>query len=170
MASVSAFLSVMEEFIQEMKETFPEEPAIATFQETFLKRKDKKGKKILDNFMNDVSLIADVITNQNEEKLLASDCNFIKEIGILNVWNDDMDDDVKQAIWKYLNTMYVLGTTIKSIPTNLLSQIEMMAEQCVKDMPNNSSGDDNIAIPDMSSLMAGMQNMMQGMAKPKRHR
>jgi len=37
-------------------------------------------------------------------------------------------------------------------------------------MPNNSSGDDNISIPDMSSLMAGMQNMMQGMAKPKRHR
>lgn len=168
MASLKAFLSVMDEFVQEMLQTFPEEEIIKAFHEKLEKRKKNKPEKILNNFMNDMSQHADIITKQDEESLLSCDSEFLKNTGITKVWvSEEIDDEVKAAIWKYLNTMYVLGTTIKSIPKSLLNQIETMAEQCVKDMPDRG-GEDPVALPDMSALMAGMQNMMAGMGNKRR--
>ena len=76
-----------------------------------------------------------------------------------------MNDETKKNVWQYLNTMYVLGTTINSVPDSLLASIEAMAEQCAGGLSKDSDGMGALQNMDFGSLMAGMQNMLGGMKK-----
>ena len=65
----------------------------------------------------------------------------------------------KGAIWQYIQTLYMLGTTITSIPAETLTMIENVAKQCADKM--QSEGGDI----DESQLMKSMQGMLGGMMK-----
>ena len=158
MASIQAFLSVLEEFIGELKETFPELKKIQVYENTFQTMKKANPRKILVVFMEQVQPLSTIITQRDEQSLLEVDNDFLKEIGIKTIWTPELSQDTKNAIWQYMNTLFVLGTTINSIPTELLASIEGMAEQCASQMANN--GEQSGTMPDMASLMAGMQNMI----------
>ena len=163
MASVQAFNSVMDEFLTELKETFPEEKKLKVYYNSFLSLKKVNPRKILELFMKNAAPHGALITSR-DERLFTENEDIISDVQLSKLWNNDLDDDTKNAIWQYLNTLYVLGTTISSLPSNLLSTIEGVAEQCASqmsdgDMQNIESGDK----PDIGALFAGMQNMLGGM-------
>ena len=170
MASVQAFNSVMDEFLSELKETFPEEKKLKVYYNSFLSLKKVNPRKILELFMKNATPHGSLITTR-DERLFTENEDIIPDVQLSKLWNSELDDETKNAIWQYLNTLYVLGTTISSLPSNLLSTIEGVAEQCASqmsedDMQNVGSGDK----PDMGALFAGMQNMLGGMMqqnKPK---
>ena len=56
--------------------------------------------------------------------------------------------------------MFVLGTTITSVPESLLKNIEAMAEQCAGAMGGDSTGNGLEGL-DFGALMAGVQNMLK---------
>mgnify|MGYP007024927689 CR=1 FL=1 len=68
-------------------------------------------------------------------------------------------ENTKSAIWQYVQTLYMLGTTISSIPEDTLSMIETVAKQCVDKM-----GEDGSEL-DEAALMKTMQSMLGGMMK-----
>ena len=157
MSSVQAFISVLEEFLNELKETFPEEKKIEVYFNSFKAMKKVNPRAILDGFMAEAAKHSDLITARNESYFLDSDDEFLKEINVKRWWTPDLSPATKDAIWSYLNTLFVLGTTISSIPPNLLTTIEGVAEQCASQM----EGADGSMNPDtMGSLLSGMQSMI----------
>lgn len=161
MASVQAFNSVMDEFISDLKETFPEEKKIKVYYNSFLTLKKANPRKVMDIFMAQATPKAALITSR-DDKLFTENEDIIPDVQLSRLWNEDLDQDSKDAIWQYLNTLYVLGTTIGNIPNGLLSAIEGVAEQCASQMGENDLAQTG-GMPDMGSLLAGMQNMLSNM-------
>jgi hypothetical protein len=80
----------------------------------------------------------------------------MKDINLKDHWNT-CSENTKNAIWQYVQTLYMLGTTITSIPEETLSMIETVAKQCADNMENNGQELDE------NALMKTMQGMLGGM-------
>ena len=70
-----------------------------------------------------------------------------------------MSVNTKEATWQYLQTLYMLGTTILSIPAETLTMIESLAKDCADKLEN---GDQEI---DQDALMKMIGGMMGGLPK-----
>ena len=162
MASHQAFNSMMEEFINELIQTFPEEKSIKVYRTQFEALKKTNSKKVVEAFMAAVSPFSEYITQKNE-KILEMDIEFLKKLNIRKWWTPDLSQNTKDAIWQYLSTLLMLGTTITSIPSDMLKTIESVAEQCASGMDGNTSG-----MPDMATLFSGLQNMIGNMDNSKK--
>ena len=165
MASVQAFTSVMDEFLTELREQFPNEKKLKVYQNTFTTMRKVNSRKVLDKFMGAIGPHGDKIVNRDESYFLNGNNEFLKELNIEKYWTPELSDNTKNAIWQYLNTLYVLGTTISNIPADMLKSIEGIAEQCAGNMDQTSSNG-----ADMSNLFAGMQNMLGGLMPPNNNK
>jgi len=157
MASYQAFNGIMQEFLDELIETFPEEKALKVENIKFQTLKKSNPRKVVEGFMSAVSKYTENIMKKDEMIMKNADIDFLNKINISKWWNDDLSNNTKDAIWQYLNTLIMLGTTITSIPQDMLKQIENVAEQCASQMGNTES------IPNMGSLFAGLQSIMGNM-------
>lgn len=153
MSSVQAFNSVLEEFLGELETTFPENEMMKTKITSIKKSLHEEPKMVLQSFVKDTNNQA--IVGRDESYI--NESKFIKELHINEEW-ENVSKNTKDAIWQYLNTLYVLGTTINSIPENMLSTIENIAEQCASQFNGENMSSDN-----MGNLLAGMQNMLGNM-------
>lgn len=141
-STVNAFNDMMDQFLTELNLTFPENKGVIKFQAAFELLRQTAPSQILDNFMGSVKPYG--------AKIMAKDDSFITEdskdidglggIDLVSMW-DESGDKTRSAIWQYVQTMFVLGTTIKSFPKDTLSMIEQMAEKCAGQMKDvDSSG------------------------------
>jgi len=160
MSSITAFNDMMGQFLMELHKTFPEEKGLKKYITAFEMVRDTKPKKIVNKFMDNVAPHVDKISARDESLFLedSSDLEFIKALNIKQCW-PKASDNTKAAIWQYIQTLYMLGTTIKSIPPETLSMIENVAKQCAEKMENDGEGIDE------SQLMKSMQGMLSGMMK-----
>ena len=83
---------------------------------------------------------------------------FLKDVNLKNLW-PKASEGTRNAIWQYIQTLFMLGTTITSIPPETLSMIENVAKQCADKMEND--GDEL----DETQLMKSMQGLLGGMLK-----
>tara|TARA_Y100000816_G_C25835355_1_gene436697 strand:+ start:83 stop:580 length:498 start_codon:yes stop_codon:yes gene_type:complete len=139
----------MEQFLTELEKSFPECKNISNYRSKIEKLKVDNPKKVLDTFMKNVSPYSEYIVNKNES-FFELDIEIIKELNFKELWNSDLSDNTKNAIWSHLNTLFVFGSTLKAIPENMMSSIEALAQQCAQNFEGNE---------DPAQLMKGMQNM-----------
>lgn len=160
MSSVTAFNDMMGQFLMELHKTFPEEKGLKKYITAFELLRDTNPKKIVNKFMDNVAPHVDKISARDESLFLedSSDLEFIKSLNIKECW-PKASDGTKAAIWQYIQTLYMLGTTIRSIPPETLAMIENVAKQCAENMKNDGEGIDE------SQLMKSMQSMLGGMMK-----
>lgn len=156
MASYQAFNSMMDEFLNELIQTFPEEKSLKVQYNAYLTLKKANPRKVVEGFMQNVTAYSDRISKK-DESIFTEDIEFLKKINITKWWNNDLSQNTKDAIWQYLNTLLMLGTTITSIPADMLKSIEGMAEGIAGQM-----GDSN-GTPNMGSLFSGIQNILGNM-------
>ena len=151
MTTIQAFNEMMGQFLDELVATFPEEEAFKAAQAT------PRTRQTFDAFMKQIGpfstqLMAkshDFFTDQNE---------FVKGLGLHTVWATDAPSAAtRDAIWQYIQTMFILGNTINMFPPETLSMIEAAAENCAKNMKTTGGAMDEKA------LMAGMNNMLSQM-------
>lgn len=135
MTTVNAFNEMMDQFLTELNLTFPKNKAVTKFQASFELIRRTKPSHVLDNFME--------CTKPYSKKVMAKDDSFItddcKNIDIMNDLDIDSmwgqaSDVTKSAIWQYIQTLFILGTTIKSLPKDTLSMIEDVAKKCAEQM------------------------------------
>ena len=69
-----------------------------------------------------------------------------------------MSEGTKSATWQYLQTLYMLGTTINSIPADTLSQIESIAKGVADKMQTDGGELDQDALMQMMGSMLGGLN------------
>ena len=160
MASVTAFNDMLSQFLVELHKTFPDEKGIKKMTASFEVIKQANPRLIVDSFMNGVSPYADKISAKDESFLLEEieTIDFLKDLNIKSYWSR-MTDGTKGATWQYLQTLYMLGTTINSIPADTLAQIESIAKG-VADKMQTDGGE-----LDQDALMKMMGSMLGGMNK-----
>lgn len=160
MSSVTAFNDMMGQFLMELHKTFPEEKGLKKYIAAFDILRETSPKKIVKTFMENVAPHVDKISARDESLFTddSAELEFIKAINIKECW-PKASDGTKAAIWQYIQTLYMLGTTITSIPAETLAMIENVAKQCAEKMQNDGEGIDE------SQLMKSMQSMLGGMMK-----
>src|SRR6056300_1369909 len=160
MASVSAFNDMLSQFLVELHKTFPDETGIKKMLTSFELLKTTNPRLIVDGFMKGVSPYADKISAKDENFLLneIENIEFLKELNIKKYWSK-MTPNTKAATWQYLQTLYMLGTTITAIPAETLSLIEGIAKDCADKMQTEGGE------IDQDALMKMMGSMLGGMGK-----
>ena len=160
MASVTAFNDMLTQFLVELHKTFPEEKGIKKMTTSFEMLKQTNPRLIVDGFMKGVTPYADKISAKDESFLLEEieKIELLKDLNIKSYWNR-MSENTKAATWQYLQTLYMLGTTITAIPAETLSLIEGIAKDCADKMQTEGGE------LDQEALMKMMGSMLGGMGK-----
>jgi hypothetical protein len=137
--TVNAFNDMMEQFLNELNMTFPENKSVVKFQASFELLKNTTPRKVLDNFMDAITPYMKKIMARDETFITEDTSNIptISEIDLNTIWSQ-ASDQTKGAIWQYLHTLVILGTTIKSFPSDTLSMIEELAQKCAGQMEDSS--------------------------------
>tara|TARA_B110000495_G_scaffold180222_1_gene174156 strand:+ start:264 stop:734 length:471 start_codon:yes stop_codon:yes gene_type:complete len=149
---------MMGQFLVELHKTFPEEKSIKKMLTSFDLIKTTSPRLLVDSFMKSVSPYAESISSKDEIFILvhSSDIEFLAELNIINLWKR-MGQGTKDAIWQYLQTLYILGTTIQSVPEDTLTAIEAMAKEVATKMQSEEGGEINQdALMKMMGSMTGM--------------
>tara|TARA_B100000401_G_C52812500_1_gene724619 strand:+ start:2507 stop:3001 length:495 start_codon:yes stop_codon:yes gene_type:complete len=164
MASVTAFNEMMGQFLVELHKTFPEEKGLKKCLSAFDLMKETNPRLVVDGFMSSVTPFADKISSRDDTFFIneSKNMDFMKDVNIQAHW-DTCSENTKNAIWQYIQTLYMLGTTIKSIPAETLSVIENVAKECADKMGSGEGGE-----LDEAALMKTMQGMLGGMLGGKK--
>ena len=156
MASVTAFNDMMGQFLVELHKTFPEEKGIKKMMTSFDVLKSTNPRLVVDAFMKGVTPYAEKISAKDESFLLKEieTIDFLKDLNIKSYW-ERMSVNTKGATWQYLQTLYMLGTTITSIPDDTLKMIEGIAKECADKMETDGGELDQDALMKMMGSMLG---------------
>ena len=167
MASVSAFNDMMGQFLVELHKTLPEEKGIKKMLTSFDVLKTTNPRLVVDGFMSGVTPYAGHISDKNEQFILKEieNIDFLKELDVKSYWSK-LSPNTKEATWQYLQTLYMLGTTIISIPADTLSMIEGLAKDCADKLESGDGDVDQDALMKMiGGMMGGMGDSGQGLLK-----
>jgi|TARA_B110000285_G_scaffold39906_1_gene43541 hypothetical protein len=162
MTSITAFNDMMGQFLTELHSAFPEEKGLKKYMAAFELMRSTNGRIIVEGFMANISPHADKINAKDESFFLeqAGTIDFLKDINLARCW-PKASEGTRNAIWQYIQTLYMLGTTITAIPAETLSMIETVAKQCADKMQNEGGGMEI----DEAQLMKSMQGLLGGMMK-----
>ena len=169
MTSVSAWCEMMEQFLNELEKTFPQETNIKKYHASYDLVKKANSRKCVEAFMNGASEYSQQIMQKDESFFLehGDSIEFLKKMNMKKNWQDpELSQTTKDAIWQYLQTLYILGTTITNIPTEALNMIEDVANKCASQM-QQGGGDETALMNGMSGLFSTLGNMMQDPTKKK---
>lgn len=160
MTSVSAWNDMLEQFLTELEGTFPEEKAILKYKTSFDLLRKSNPRKCVEGYMTNITpLQAKVMAK--DESLLTDDSDATSLLADLNIhkhWTPELSQTTKDAIWQYLQTLYILGTTITMIPPEALGMIEDVAQKCAVNIQENGQMDAN----SLTGLFSSLGNMLGG--------
>ena len=161
MASVTAFNDMMGQFLVELHKTFPDEKGIKKMMTSFDVLRSSNPRLVVDAYMKGVSPYADKISSKDETFLLEEidTIDFLKDLNIKSFW-DRMNPNTRSATWQYLQTLYMLGTTITALPQDTLSQIESIAQGVASKLQDGDGGELN-----QDALMQMMGSMLGSLPK-----
>lgn len=154
MTTINAFLDMYGQFLNELAQTFPDDPIVKNVQA------EPRTKAVFDEFVKAVLPVQNKLMSKDDSFFDPSN-NFVSKLNLHVIWKSpEATENTKNAIWQYLQTMYVLGNTINMFPPETLSMIESAAEACAKNMQAQGVGPNSMSEKD---LMAGMNNMLSQM-------
>ena len=153
MSTLSTFNDMMEHFVDELVQTFPDVANFKKYQMTLQVARKANPRKILTSYMDSVGPYSEKIMSKDESfwSKEALTIEFVKDLNIASIWTPDLSENTKSAIWQYLQTLYIIGTTISILPQDALTMIENVAKQCVDKM-----GDEK----DLSASLEGLINLL----------
>ena len=156
MASVTAFNDMMGQFLVELHKTFPDEKGIKKMLTSFDVLKSTNPRLVVDGFMKGVSPYADQISAKDDKFLLeeCSKIDFLKELDIASYWGR-MSSNTKDATWQYMQTLYMLGTTIMALPPDKMAQIEALAQGVASQLQDEGGELNEDALMKMMGSMLG---------------
>ncbi|NBS68517.1 hypothetical protein EBT31_06335 [bacterium] len=165
MTSVGAFNDMMEQFLEELVQTFPEEGAIKKYQASFEVMRKANARLCMEEFMKSIGPYAHYISQKDETFFLehSDEIEFLKELNLKKIWTPELSQNTKDAIWQYLQSLYffgsMLGTLMSALPADTLNAIEQMAQKCAEDIdPANFNPAD---------LMSSVSGMLGGVLEKK---
>lgn len=154
MASVSAFNNVLLSFVAELSNLYSSvDPRIEKIATTLPMLVEASPNMPLEMFMSNYGNYTEKVSNK-DESIFEDVPLLFNEINVKDLWKDTNEEN-KEAIWKYMQTLILLGTTIKMIPSSMLSTIENVAMDCAKHIESGQL--------DPTTLMTALPKMLGGL-------
>lgn len=133
MSTISAFCDMMEQFCDELIQTFPDVKSFKKYKTTVEMSRKVNPRKIVTCYMDNLSPYSQKLMSKDNTLFTDDSKNIqmINDLDILSIWTPELSENTRNAIWQYLQTLYILGTTISLLPQDTLNMIENVAKQCV---------------------------------------
>lgn len=131
MSAIQAFNAMMRSFLDELELAFPAEKSIAGVNSAFQIACKTNARLPLNTYMTSVTPHIAKITERDPSFLTEAgfaDVPYLKDINIQRHW-DTAPDATKEAIWQYLQTLYIIGFGICEMPEDVLRQAETKAQE-----------------------------------------
>lgn len=126
--TVHAFNTMLKNFLEELADVFPEETQIRLFLDGMDAFTAINPRGPLDLLVE--SLTPHAALAMAKDPALFDKLQFPGGIDFKRLWAQDVSDNTRDAIWQYINLLFMLGTTVRSMPAQMLQGIESMAESC----------------------------------------
>jgi hypothetical protein len=161
--SLKAFNDMLEQFGKELIETFPEEKCLKKYQIKIDMLRTSNPRKCVMKFMKKIKPYSEFIMKKDDSFFMAVPEGqelpaIVEELNLHANWTPDLSQKTKDAIWQYLQTLYMLGTTITSIPPETMDMIEVIAKQCAEKMGAMGGGEGGAPI-DEKAFMSSLSGM-----------
>ena len=142
----------LKSFLGELETIFPEyKEQLRNDYNEVITTESLNVETYVKEYMNVVSTYHSDISSKNNQIFLGeTELKFLRNLDFSNLWTKDLSDTTRENIWKYLQTLYVLG---KKIITSDDEVNEMLTEL------NSSSQED------LSKHQQEMMNMIENMSK-----
>lgn len=160
-SSIQAFNSMMTNFLEELHQTFPEEQKIAIVIESFNDLTSINVRKPMELFTASLAPYSELVMAKNPD-LFKQPIELPGGLDMSLLWaKPDVSQETRDAIWQYVQMLFMLGTTVQNLPEPLLETIESVAMNCATQMQTDGGGGINFsALSNM--LMGGLGSMMGG--------
>lgn len=135
MANVSAFIQVLEQFLDELTQTFPEQPKLKKYKATFDLLRKANPRKIMEGFIESAKPYADKIMAMDETFFLEGDIGFLNDLDIKKWWTPQLSASTKQSIWQFLQYLLITGGVAAAMP-----QMPQMSEDVQGQIMNLAKG------------------------------
>jgi len=157
-SSIAAWNEYLKSFVNELCETFPECPDLFALLGVIDVMIDEDEHSVLEKYIEEIEPHTEALTNMDEAFFLEADIDFLKKLGVKQYWTPDLEQETKQAIWQYLQTLLVMGKTIQSVPPQMLRMLEDYANKITSQMGDGELDPSQI---DLQSLGMGAIQHMQ---------
>jgi hypothetical protein len=157
MGSISqAFNTMMGQFLDSLMHTFPEEPKLSDVKTAFEALSKINVRKPMEMFTAALSEYAPLVTAK-DPTLFDKPIELPGGLNMSTLWKlPDVSDETRGAIWQYIQTLYMLGVAVQSLPDTMLQAIETTAA-ALSSQPNAMS-----MPPDMNALASMFMGTMGG--------
>jgi hypothetical protein len=157
--TTNAFNDLLKAFITELQSCFPEQRGLLLCLAAFDSVVASSPTKPLEMYMEAIGPHSALLMAR-DPSLFAQPIELAGNVDLSAIWaQEDVTDATRDALWQYLSTLYILGTTIQSVPADVLSSIEKVAGECATQMETTGRMDMNAMT---SMLMSKMSEMMGG--------
>lgn len=135
-------------FLEELQAQLPEDSQVARALE---RANTEPGEQLMQEFSESLAPKRAII--------MASDPALFQGLTLLGidfqaVWEKDLAPESREACYQYFGILYMLASTISSIPPQLLSTIESVAQGLASSISDADGGQGSL--PDMASLFGAL--------------
>ena len=152
--NIEYFNSTLKLFVTNINKIYPEYSEVLNeYYNDILENDSCNDDKYVKRFMRKFTEHKEAISTKNNELFSDSIC-FLKNIDFKDIWeNEKTEKSIKDTIWDYIQTLYVIGETIISDSNKIRSLVESL-----KKKRNNEPLDDNDS-EENKDLMNMLQNL-----------
>ena len=150
MTTYKAFNSMLSEFFGDLAETFDEYQSISDARTLLsgLLSVNEETDVPMKTFIGVFSPHKDLL--MAKDKKLFDVCKIPmvseSEFDISKEWGS-LDDDNQEAIWGYLHQLFLIGSTVMSLDSNLISKIEAVAQGCMSKVESGEMSEEDAKNP-----------------------
>ena len=155
--NIEYFNSTLKLFVSNIIKIYPEYNDILNeYYKDILENDSISDDKYVKRFMRKFSDYKEIISTKNNDLFNESIC-FLKNVDFKDIWeNEKTDESIKDTIWDYLQTLYVIGETIINDSNKIKSLVENLNKK------RNNEQDDN-----ESEENKDIMNMLQNLSDKK---
>ena len=146
--SCEKFNEILHEFLDKIVNQFPDSVKLKNYRKAFMLLKMTMSKVPVNLFMASVVKYKSEIKNRDEKFFLTNETiqskvnivhSFSEDTGLSHYWNT-LSIKTKEAIWEYIQTLYILGEVIISKNKKQFDKYNQLYITDYKNEINNSHG------------------------------
>lgn len=116
-SNIKIFNQVMDEFYRELIDTFPEQTKLKVGYNFFQTICKANVRKPCNEFMiGSIPYLEKVAMKDDSFFLGDNKPDILKSISVENFWTQDLSENTKEAVWKYIKTLFKIGVTVVQMP------------------------------------------------------
>jgi hypothetical protein len=124
---VKVFNQVVDEFFNELMETFPEETKIKVHYNLFQTICKTNIRKPCNDFMLGSIPYLEKIAMKDEDFFKSPDKpSLLSSMNIEKHWTPELSETTKNAIWKYIKSFFVIGVNVIDMPPETMPLINFI--------------------------------------------